>query len=119
MRILADEDLEAAMVQWLRATGHEVLWAAEDLAATPDPELLKISRDSSLVLMTRDRDFGELVFRERLGFHGIVLLRIRARNQWERLALLQPFWPAIEARAAGHFIVVTKDRLRIRAMPNG
>ena len=93
MRLLADENMEVASVAWLREMGHDVLWAAEDFPATPDADVLQRANAESRILITRDRDFGQLAFGERRVAHGIILLRLRARNQWRRLTLLQSFWP--------------------------
>jgi len=116
MKLLADENMEAASVTWLREMGHDVLWAAEDLPSTPDADLLQRANAESRILITRDRDFGQLAFGEQRAAHGIILLRLRARNQWARLPLLQSFWPEIEGNAAGSFVVVNNDRIRIRAL---
>jgi len=116
MRLLADENMEAASVAWLREMGHDVLWAAEDAPSMPDSDLLERANAAARIVLTRDRDFGQLVFGERRVSYGIILLRLRARNQWERLPLLQSFWPEIERNAAGHFLVVNNDRVRIRAL---
>ncbi len=117
MRLLADENIEGATVRWLREMGHDVCWAAEDLASVPDSELHAIADAAERILLTRDRDFGYLVFRERRNARGVVLLRLRARNQWERLALFQRYWPEVEASAPGHFVIVMNDRVRRRVLP--
>jgi len=118
MRLLADENIEGATVRWLREAGHDVCWAAEDLASVPDAELHTIADASQRILLTRDRDFGYLVYRECRNARGVVLLRLRARNQWERLKLLQKYWAEIEASTPGHFVIVMNDRVRRRALPH-
>ncbi len=70
----------------------------------------------SRILLTRDRDFGQLVYGEQRASHGIILIRLRAKNQWERLPVFQSFWPEIERNAAGRFLVVSNDRLRVRPL---
>jgi predicted nuclease of predicted toxin-antitoxin system len=116
MKLLADENIEGATVRWLREMGHDVCWAAEDLAGLPDSELHAIADASERILLTRDRDFGYLVFRERLNTRGVVLLRLRAKNQWKRLALLQKHWAEIDASASSHFVIVMNDRVRRREL---
>lgn len=116
MRILAVENIEAAMVDWLRGKGHDVVWAAEELVSLSDDQLLHIAHSASRMLLTRDLDFGALVYREKSITSGIILLRLQAPNQWERLVLLQRWWSEIESHADGHFIVITQDRVRIRPL---
>ena len=116
MKLLADENMGTASVAWLREMGHDVLWDAESLHSAPDTDVLEHANSSSRILLTRDTDFGYLVFHEHRVSHGIVLLRLKAKNQWERLALLQSAWPEIEANALGHFLVVSNDRVRVRPL---
>lgn len=116
MNILADENVEAAMVDWLRRTGHDVAWAVELFPSEPDPSVLATALESSRILLTRDLDFGELVYREGRAAHGIILVRIRARNQRERLPIFQRLWPQIEIQAPGHFLVVSNHQVRVRAL---
>ncbi|MEW6235610.1 MAG: DUF5615 family PIN-like protein [Candidatus Omnitrophota bacterium] len=116
MNILADENIEKAMVNWLRKEGCDVLWAAEQFASFSDRQLLDHAASASRILLTRDLDFGELAYREKRAAFGIILLRLPAKNQWERLNLLRPWWPEIQSNAQGNFLVVAKDRLRIRPL---
>ena len=83
MNLLADENIDGAIVRWLREQGSDVLWAAETARATSDPVLLAMAREQSRVLLTSDLDFGQMVFRQRLGSAGIVLLRFRVPAEEE------------------------------------
>lgn len=116
MNILADENVEMAMMDWLRQTGHSVVGVAELFPAEPDPSVLETALQSSRILLTRDLDFGELVYREGRAAAGIILVRIRARNQRERLPIFQRLWPQIELQAPGHFLVISNHRVRVRAL---
>ncbi|WNM63381.1 DUF5615 family PIN-like protein [Candidatus Nitrospira neomarina] len=60
-RYLADENFPASIVKLLRTHGHDVLYAAESLIAASDEEVLREAVTQSRVLLTFDRDFGELV----------------------------------------------------------
>jgi predicted nuclease of predicted toxin-antitoxin system len=114
MKLLADEDVDGAMVAWLRDQGHDVFYAAESAREVPDEELLRRAHREARVLITGDRDFGELVYRQRMVSAGVVLMRLRAQNQYERVKLLQLRWPAVQARVAGHFTVIANHKVRVR-----
>jgi predicted nuclease of predicted toxin-antitoxin system len=117
MRLLADANVESKLVEWLRLGGHDVVWAADLAPATSDEELLDRANAEERVILTHDRDFGELVFRSALSSHGIILMRFRASRQAQRLALLQRHWGTVEQRANGRFLVLTDHRIRVRALP--
>lgn len=116
MKILADENIEAAMIDWLRRSGNDVVWAAEAFSSEADSSVLGAADQAERVLLTRDRDFGELVYREGRTAKGIILVRIRARNQRDRLPIFQRFWSQIELQAPNHFLVISNHQVRVRAL---
>jgi predicted nuclease of predicted toxin-antitoxin system len=116
MRFLADENIPRSIVRWLRSEGHDVLYAAETRAQAPDADLLNEAEAQSLVLITEDKDFGELVFRGRLNSHGVVLLRMGDFPVSFRLARLQAVWTTIEGNLPGNFLVLTESKLRVRSL---
>ena len=81
MTLLADHDVWAVTLDLLRADGHDVVTAADlDLARAPDRRLLREAAERNRLLLTRDRDFGRLVF---AAGHpaGILFLRITPGTQ--------------------------------------
>ncbi len=117
MRILVDENVPRDLVVWLRMTGHDVLLASEIKAGADDIEWAACAEQEQRVLLTSDKDFGELVFRDRLTTHGIVLLRLDHLPVPEILARLQSVWSVLEANPAGCFIVSTESKVRVRHLP--
>ncbi len=87
---------------------------AEDLQSRSDDDLLDIAREEQRILITDDKDFGELIFRKRLATSGIVLFRLRNPSIVARLERLAEVWSAIETRAPGRFIVISDRKVRIR-----
>ncbi|NUM54205.1 MAG: DUF5615 family PIN-like protein [Candidatus Hydrogenedentes bacterium] len=116
MKILADANIEGALVKWLRAKQVDVLWACELPDGTPDTALVERANSERRILLTYDRDFGDLAIRQRLAITGVVLLRFKPRKVVPRLALLQKHWPNIEQRALNHFMVVTDSTIRVRPL---
>ncbi len=116
MRFLADENCHGGIIQWLRRQGHDVLWATETLQGSADDVLLHIAQQQERLLLTADLDFGELVYRERLISHGVILLRLEDWPLEERLARLHDVWARLEAHAIGHFVVITAERIRMRPL---
>jgi len=116
MRFLADENIHGGIVQWLRSQGHDVLWATENLQGIDDDVLLRIAQQQERLLLTADLDFGELVFRERLTTHGVVLLRMEDLTVQKRLERLHGVWATLEVHAIGQFVVITEERVRVRPL---
>lgn len=66
MRLLANENLPRVAVDMLRLLGHDVLWIAEECPSVRDEYVLDLAVRESRVLLTQDKDFGELAFRRGL-----------------------------------------------------
>jgi predicted nuclease of predicted toxin-antitoxin system len=120
MKFLADQDVYANTIRFLSGLGHDVVRAAElDLAQAEDAELLRVAHEQGQILMTRDRDFGGLVFVQG-GGPGVVYLRILPSTQnavhaeLERVLTLYS-----EQELQGSFVVVEPGRHRIRRLGPG
>ena len=79
MRILANENFPEDAVVALRKAGHDVAWIRTEAPGSSDREVLRRAQTEGRVLITFDKDFGELAFRAELpASSGIVLFRISA-----------------------------------------
>ena len=87
MNLLADESVDQQIVARLRRDGHAVLYVAELSPSVGDDVVLQQARASNSLLLTADKDFGELVFRQRLLHSGVILLRLAGLSS-ERKAVL-------------------------------
>jgi predicted nuclease of predicted toxin-antitoxin system len=76
MNFLADESVDRPVVERLRQEGHPVLYIAELGPGMPDDAVLNLANQEAALLLTADKDFGEMVFRQRLHMHGVVLIRL-------------------------------------------
>lgn len=76
MRLFADHDVYSKTVLFLKSDGHDIETAKEaGLAAAPDEEILKHCVRERRVLVTRDKDYGNLLFAQGLPCHGVILIR--------------------------------------------
>lgn len=118
MRLLANENFPLDAVAALRNTGHEVAWVRTDAPGMADPEVLAWAVRDHLILLTFDKDFGDLAFHAGLPAScGIVLFRLSAGSSG---ALAAQVLAAIQARSdwSGHFAVVEPGRIRMRPLPS-
>lgn len=117
MRFLLDQDVYAVTVRFLRDLGHEVVIAAElGLSRTPDTVLLARAAQERRLFMTRDKDFGGLVFVGHLG-KGVIYLRITPSTvQATHDELKRMLQTHAESELAGAFVVVEPGRHRFRSL---
>lgn len=117
MRLLADENFPGMAVDALRSRGHDVTWIRTDAPGTRDPGVLARAEAEGRLLITFDKDFGELAFRARLAASaGIVLFRLPPSSPSEVASVAIR---ALEGRDdwAGHFSVVEESRIRMTPLP--
>ncbi|MHA1134942.1 MAG: DUF5615 family PIN-like protein [Candidatus Thorarchaeota archaeon] len=74
MKLLADECIEKSIIKHLKNNGFEISSIAELMPGTSDNSIIKFAKENKSVLLTADKDFGELVFRQGKLTHGIILI---------------------------------------------
>lgn len=76
MNILADEGVDKPIVDALRGSGFDVMYILETNRGAEDNLILNIAEAQQRILITQDKDFGELVYRLKYAHFGIILIRI-------------------------------------------
>ena len=116
MRLVADENIPMKAIILLREKGHDVLSISESLPQTADEEILEIAERDGRIILSFDKDFGELAFCSELPVTcGIILLRIPVLSADY---LTTTIVDAVQSRSdlAGHFTVVEPGRIRMRKL---
>ncbi len=117
MRMIVNENVTRTVIDELRRRGHDVISVKESMRGAGDNVILARAEVEQRFVVTHDKDFGELAFRFRLpATCGIVLFRLSGS---EPDADNQRILDVLESRTdwAGHFSVVTDDRIRMRSLP--
>ncbi len=114
MKCVADENVDASIVQALRSEGHEVWYVAEEAQAISDEEVLMKSAEGTALLLTDDKDFGDLVFRQGKAASGVLLLRLAGVPANSKAKLVAQTLRVYARELEGAFSVLTPTALRIR-----
>ncbi len=117
MRVLANENVARTVIQELRRRGHDVLSVKESLRPERDTAILARAQAEQRLVVTNDKDFGELAFRFGLpAASGVILFQLSGPAPDTGSARILE---VLEGRAdwGGHFSVVTDDRIRMRRLP--
>jgi len=116
-RFLAKENTPREAVLAARALGHDIGWIVEIHPGASDDTVLQMAQEQSRVLVTFDKDFGEMVFRlGKTGSTGILLLRPRLRSP----EIVTAFVTTVMSQPiewAGHFTVAREGSLRVVPLP--
>ncbi|MBX7232884.1 MAG: DUF5615 family PIN-like protein [Caldilineales bacterium] len=114
MNLLADESVDQQIVARLRQDGHAVLYVAELSPSVGDDVVLQQARASNSLLLTADKDFGELVFRQRLLHSGVILLRLAGLSSERKAVLVSMTLRERTDELVGAFSVISPGAVRIR-----
>ena len=117
MRFLADESCDYAVIPALRSAGHDVVAIADAYAQAPDIEVAALAVSDGRVLLTEDKDFGQLVFAYGEPSLGVVLLRYSAKVRGAMSGDVVELAAEHGHRLAGSFVVVTPAQIRFRSLP--
>jgi predicted nuclease of predicted toxin-antitoxin system len=117
VKIVADESVDKQIVDRLRADGHEVLFVAELDPGIDDEEVLLRSRQATAILLTADKDFGELVFRQRFTSFGSTTLSAGGTQPNAKARLVAAAFDRHGEEFSAGFAVLSEGSLRLRKGP--
>ncbi len=117
MNFLADESCAGPVIRALREAGHDVAAIAEVAKGATDEQVLERALQENRVLITEDRDFGELVYAQRHRSAGVVFVRFDNRTRLAKPATVLEAVTRLGSRLHGVFAVVAPGRVRISARP--
>ena len=119
MKFLLDENIDARLLPFLLDLGHDVTSVAKDyLYGLLDEDVLALAHQEQRILLTNDRDFGELIFLQGLPHSGILLFRLAPNDANIQLRKARLLYVLTHyADRLHHFLVVTHKSVKIRKTP--
>ncbi|MCA9257650.1 MAG: DUF5615 family PIN-like protein [Planctomycetales bacterium] len=117
MKFLANENFPHLAVNGLRSAGYDVIWARTDMTGKADDVILQRAQDENRIVVTFDKDFGELAYRWGLpSGSGVILFRLVMQSpEHVRDRVAAVF--SQHAEWIGNFTVVEEHRIRVRPLP--
>lgn len=111
--ILADENLNVQFIKDLRQEGHEVLSVYEQFKGLTDPSVVALALQGKAILVTEDKDFGELVFAHKIAKLTIVFLRYQKREiEMVRRLLIQVI-REYAVKEGNFFVTIARGKIRV------
>jgi len=114
VKLLADEGVDAPIVERFRSDEHEVLYVAEVEPGISDEIVLERAMQTGSILVTQDKEFGEPVFRQGLATHGVILIRLSGLAAEEKAKVVSVVLATRRAQISGAFTVLSPASARIR-----
>jgi len=113
--IVADESVDGNIVAHLESKGYKICYIKQYSKGISDTQVIEVAIQHKALLITEDKDFGELVFRLRMPHHGILLLRLAGVEETKKCFLVES---VLKNKVAlkNKFSVLDEEKLRIREM---
>jgi predicted nuclease of predicted toxin-antitoxin system len=116
MQFLADESCDALIVRTLREADHDVTYIAETTPGVDDETVLRQALTEERILLTEDRDFSALIFRDAQQTHGIVLIRIQPSERTQKKIRILALVNDHGKQLPGSITTLTISNIRIRKL---
>jgi predicted nuclease of predicted toxin-antitoxin system len=114
MILLADESVDQPIVERLRNDGHDTMYVAEFSPSITDDQVLQEANDRNALLLTEDKDFGELVYRLGRVHSGVVLIRLAGLPASSKADIVAKVLQDHATELSGAFSVISPGATRIR-----
>lgn len=114
MNFVADESVDRQVVGRLREDGHDVLFVAEIEPSISDDALLTMANQYGSLLLTADKDFGELIFRQGRVSRGVLLMRLAGLSPAAKAIVVSTVIQDHATELVDAFTVISPGMVRIR-----
>jgi predicted nuclease of predicted toxin-antitoxin system len=118
MRFLVDECTGPLVADWLRSQSHDVLSIYDEAPGLRDDEVLAKALADARILITNDKDFGEMVYREGKPHLGVIFLRLQDERAASKVSAIRRLLDTYAERIPGSFVVVTETQIRFAGFPS-
>ena len=119
MNFIVDECTGPRVVHWLRGQGHDVISIFEQARGATDLMVLEMAVLEKRVLITNDKDFGEMVFKDGLKHMGVVLLRLKDETPKNKIRTLERLIKKYLHKLPGKFVVCSESQVRFSSSHHG
>ena len=113
---LADENIPLNVVMGLQREGVTIVSASRLCPGSDDGHLLVLAKKQRRIIVTFDKDFGEMIFKKRKQSYGVILLRIHPQTEEYILSILRKIL-AMHIEFTHSFCVVEPSRIRVIPLP--
>ncbi len=114
MRFLANENIPVKSSHFLKEQGHNITHIGEDNPSIKDEEVMSIANKEDRIIITFDRDYGNLIFRDGYNAPGVIYLRLQDYTPTSPGEFLQSLINSDQYVFKGYFTVVSETNIRQR-----
>ncbi len=112
IKFLANVNVEKPLIDFLNEKGFDIKWITNIDKRMPDDRVCEIANSEQRIIITNDKDFGEIIFYQKKIVYGIILLRVKGQNSSEKIILLEKLLENYSDKIINHFVILTKKKFR-------
>jgi predicted nuclease of predicted toxin-antitoxin system len=114
VKFLVDVGVGKSVEGWLQSKNYDTKSVRDINSKASDKEILNLAKSENRMIITMDKDFGELVYRSGLSHSGVLLLRLEDAQAEEKVQVIDTILQKYSEKLEGHFCVFQDGKLRIR-----
>lgn len=112
LKFLANVNVEKPIIDFLLQKGFDLKWIADIDKRMSVIQVCQIANNEQRIVVTNDKDFGEIAFFQKKTPYGIVLLWVKGQSSSEKITLLEKLLDKYADKITNHFVVITKEKFR-------
>jgi len=116
LKFLIDESSGIKLCKFLKNRNYDVKYVADFMLGASDRQVLELAKKEGRILVTNDKDFGELIFKLKSSSSGVILLRLRNDNSKARQKYLSYLLEHFRNKLKSNFTVVEESQIRFRKL---
>lgn len=113
MKFLVDECVGTTVAQWLKQNNYDAVSIYDNMQGAPDDAVLVKAVSEGRILITSDKDFGEMIFKSKKHHCGVLLLRLADEKPANKIYVLTIVLQNYMQELMGNFVVATEKAVRI------
>jgi len=117
MKFLVDENVGRSIVRYLTSCGYDVVSVQECCPGIQDLEVCAWANKEERIIITNDKDFGKLIFQERLPNRWVILLRLQDEKVANKIEVISKLLTGYGDKLLDRFVVVFESGVKIRPLP--
>lgn len=113
MQFLVDECVGSSVSNFLKSKNHVIFSIFDEWRGAKDDEILDKCFKENYILITSDKDFGEMIFNQQKRHKGVILLRCEPNKFSKKIEVLDKLLQNYTDKLENNFVVVTNNKVRI------
>ena len=113
MKFIVDECTGPKVAKWLKSIGHEIFSVHDESRGVDDETIINKANKENFILITNDKDFGELIFKMNKEHKGVILLSLENESPENKILVLSKLLESYSEKLANNFTVVSEKSIKI------